>query len=46
MMKGTEILKTIAKKTEELVVKIEAVGAKGDGIAKKDGFVEAVLKQK
>ena len=24
---------------EELEVKIEAVGAKGDGIAKKDGFV-------
>ena len=27
------------KEGEELVVKIEAVGAKGDGIAKKEGFV-------
>ena len=38
-MYGQESFKPPVEVDEELDVKIEAVGAKGDGIAKKDGFV-------
>ena len=38
-MYGQDGFKPPAEVDEEIDVKIEAVGAKGDGIAKKDGFV-------
>jgi len=38
-MYGDDGFKPPVEVDEELDVKIEAVGAKGDGIAKKDGFV-------